>query len=52
MTLKKKLQYFWLCYLWSGLRNGGWAFQQWFLTEGAAKEGTIQVVKEKLYKPK
>lgn len=51
LSLKEKLQYFYLCYCWGGLRNAGWAFQQWFLTEGAAKEETIELVKNKMYIP-
>jgi hypothetical protein len=45
VTFKQRLQYFWLCYLWGGLRNAAWAFMEWFFREGKADNGTIKVLK-------
>lgn len=42
-----KLRYFWLCYLWMGIRNAHWAFSEWFFREGVYIEGTMKIVKEK-----
>lgn len=40
----QKLQYFWICYRWQGLRNSHWAFNEWFFQEGLNKKGTEEVI--------
>jgi len=37
-----KLQFFWLCYRWQGIRNGAWTFTEWFFREGTVTDVTIK----------
>jgi len=46
ITLKQKIQYFWLSYCWGGWRNAAWAFTEWFFREGRTKE--IKLSKNKM----
>lgn len=42
---KYRIRFFYLSYLWGGLRNSGYAFSQWFLCEGDAIADSIKVYK-------
>ena len=43
-----KLQYFWLCYRWAAIRNGAWAFDEWFFREGKCDNLTIKYSNTKI----
>lgn len=44
-SIKEKIQYFYLCYCWQGLRNSHWAFSEWFFREGKYKENELVITK-------
>lgn len=47
----QRLQYFYLSYRWGGLRNGAWAFSEWFFREGTASEDSLVLVKDRTAEP-
>lgn len=48
-TFKEKIYYFWLSYLWSGIRNAAYNFGEWFFRDGRADYDTFKVYKLAMY---